>query len=115
MTDFSQPTEVDAVTMAFPAGVRHLMPAQSEIPDEFHHGNNWGNRLFADWFYSGIKSLDGLVPRDGIDKTKALRHIKTVMGSFEPKHEHKESAVAYLFDKWFEPTSKWEVRERKAG
>jgi hypothetical protein len=110
---FEQPTPIDAATAAFPAGVRELMPLQADIPDEIHRGRTWGNRLFNDWFFTGIKSLDGLMPKEGIDKTAALRHIRAVMGSWEPKHEHKESAVAYLFGKWFEPTSKWECKERK--
>ena len=107
-TDFSKPTEVNDVLMTFPAGIRHLMPKYEDIRDEYRLGGKWSNQLFSDWFFCGIKSADGLVAKEGIDKSKALRHIKTVMGSFEPKHEHKEAAVAFLLDKWFEPTSKWE-------
>lgn len=109
MNDFSKPSEVDDVTMAFPAGIRHLMPDYEHIRQEYDRGNKWSNQLFNDWFCCGIKSADGLVPKEGIDKRKALRHIKTIMGSFEPKHEHKEAAVAFLFDKWFDgEQSKWE-------
>lgn len=114
--DFAQPTDIDQVTMVFPGSVRHLMPSYDAIRDEYDRGNKWSNRLFSDWFYSGITSVDGLVPKEGIDKTRALRHIRAVMSSFEPKHEHKEAAVAYLFDKWFDgEQSKWERAERKAG
>lgn len=113
---FEQPTEIDQITMVFPATVRHLMPVYAEIREEYDRGNKWSNRLFSDWFYCGIKSTDGLVPREGIDKSKALRHIRAVMGSFEPKHEHKEAACAYLFDKWFDgEQSKWERADRKVG
>jgi len=41
------------------------------------------------------------MPNDGIDQNKALRHIKAILGSFEPKHEHKEAAAAYLLSLWF--------------
>jgi hypothetical protein len=118
MTDkFAQPAEIDAVTLAFPASVLHLMPDYQTLCDEFDksESDKWSVRLFSDWFYFGIKGTEGLIPREGIDKTKALRHIKAVMGSFEPKHEHKEMGVAWLFDKWFEPTSKWERAERKSA
>ena len=91
---------IDDATLAFPASVRHLMPAQADIPDEFRrHSNRW-NRLFSDWFFLGLESLE-LTPKEGVDKAKALRHIRAVMGSFEPKHEHKEAAVAYLLNEWF--------------
>jgi hypothetical protein len=115
--DFSQPTEIDAVTAAFPGSVRHLMPDYRELDEKYRrHYGTWANKLFSDWFFCGITSLDGLVPKEGIDKAKALRHIRAVMGSFEPKHEHKEAACAFLFDKWFESTSKWERADgSKAG
>lgn len=116
MDKFEQPTEIDAAMAAFPAGVRHLMPVYAEIPKQYDIcGRTWGSRLFGDWFYSGIESLDGLVAKEGIDKTKALRHIKAVMGSWEPKHEHKEAACAFLFDKWFDgEKSTWKRKERQA-
>jgi len=96
--------EIDDATLAFDASVRHLMPPQSDIPDEFRFSipakNKW-NRLFNDWFFLGLTSLE-LTPKEGVDQDKALRHIRAVMGSYEPKHEHKEAAVAYLFSEWFE-------------
>ena len=114
--DFSQPTDVDAVDLAFPGSVHHLMPKYDDIYEEYDRGSKWSNRLFSDWFFRGIESVDGLVVRDGIDKAKALRHIKTVMGSFEPKHEHKEAACAYLFDKWFDgEKSTWTACDRKSA
>lgn len=92
---------VDDATVVFPASVRHLMPPQVDIPDEFKGmGRTRWNKLFNDWFFFGLESLE-LTPREGVDKSKALRHIRAVMGSFEPKHEHKEAAVAYLLNEWF--------------
>lgn len=113
MSKFDQPMDIDAATAAFPGSVRNLMPPFSELR-EYDNGRKWGNRLFSDWFYSGIESLDGLIPKEGIDKAKALRHIRTVMGSWEPKHEHKEAAVAFFFDKWFDEKSTWKRKERTA-
>lgn len=92
--------DIDNATLAFPASVRHLMPPQEDIPDEFKYGATRWNKLFSDWFFSGLSSLE-LTPKEGVDKDKAMRHIRTIMGSFEPKHEHKEAAVAYLLNEWF--------------
>ena len=98
--------EIDAVTAAFPANVSHLMPKMSDIPKEFHYGHTVWNKLVSEWFFCGVNNLK-LTPKEGIDKDAALRHVKTVMGSFEPKHEHKEAACAYLLSQWFTDPS-WE-------
>lgn len=102
-----RPVEVNSLRVALPTNVSDLMPPYDAIPDEFRgwRGTKW-NDLFSDWFYTGLTELD-LKPKPGIDKEQALRHIKTVMGSWEPKHEHKEAAVAYLLSLWFEDDSTW--------
>jgi|SRR5579864_1352258 len=94
--------EVGGIDLAFPTHVERMMPPMGDIPDEFKHYplTKW-NQLFNDWFFTGVKNLQ-LKPKEGIDKNKALRHIRMVMGSFEPQHEHKEAAVAFLLSEWFE-------------
>ena len=94
------PQDVDDLTMAFPASVKHLMPTREEIPEDFLRGRTKWNDLVGHWFFRGLEGAE-FTPRDGIDQAKALSHIKTVLGSFEPKHEHKEAAVAYLLSLWF--------------
>lgn len=96
-----KPQEVSDVDVAFPSDVRSLMPKMEEIPEDFHRGHTPWNGVFGDWFYGGAKEVK-LVPKEGINALTALRHVKTVMNSFEPKHEHKEAAVAYLLSQWFE-------------
>ena len=93
--------EVGDLDLAFPTGVQHLMPRMSDIPKEFHDGKTPWNKLVGQWFFLGLSKLE-LVPREGVDANKALRHIRAIMGSFEPKHEHKEAACAYLLSQWFE-------------
>lgn len=97
--------DVNASARPFAAGVSDLMPAWKDIPDEFkrHRGTKW-NDLFGDAFFSGLKDMT-LFPKEGVDPKKAMRHIRTVMSSFEPKHEHKEATVAFLFREWFEGVS----------
>lgn len=106
-----KPQTVTNIDMAFPAKVSHLMPNMSDIPREFDGGNTKWNKLFSDWFYCGLSKLE-LTPKDDISRDVALRHISTIMRSFEPKHEHKEAAVAYLLSLWFSDAT-WERAERK--
>ena len=103
------PKELSAVEVAFPANVNHLLPAWESIPSEFKRfGANQWTRLAAQWFFSGLpkETVAELKPRDGIDKAKALRHVQACLGSFKPKHEHKEAGCAYLLSLWFEPLEK---------
>lgn len=99
---WSSPQAVSDLRHAFPAGIKHLMPTMEEIPEEFRSGAGtpW-NRWQAEWFFSGLKSRP--TPKPGIDLDAAMRHLGTIQGSFDPKHEHKEAAVAYLASLWFEP------------
>lgn len=60
------------------------------------------------WFFYGVE-LKKTVPREGIDVQHALSHIATIQRSYQPKHQHKRAAVAYLFDRWFKKV-KWEKR-----
>lgn len=92
--------EVTAVQASFPTDVSMLMPKYQDIPEEFRDRHTKWNKLFADFFYFGLEKLE-LTPKEGVDRDKAMLHIQTVMGSWEPKHEHKEAAVAYLFSEWF--------------
>jgi len=97
--------EVPELEAIFPGAVKHLMPRWEEIPAEFkeYRGTKW-NGVFNDWFYHGAKNVK-YKPKPGVDTAKAMRHVRAVMGSFEPKHEHKEAAVAYLLSQWFEDIS----------
>ncbi len=104
------PQEVDDLLMAFPAGIMHLMPKMEDIPDEFKHGHTKWNKFFSDMFFSGLDSME-FGRKEGIDPELAWRHIQCITGSFEPKHQHKEAAVAYLLSLWFEDV-RWERKKR---
>jgi len=83
--------------VVFPTDVLHLMP---EYTGDFE--STWGRRTFEKWFFQGLKAGE-LVPKEGINIDKALRHLKAVIGSFNHKHEHKEEAAARLLEDWFQP------------
>jgi hypothetical protein len=96
-----KPITVADVDIAFGGNIWKLMPAMAKIPSEFHHGSNKWNKFMSDWFYRGLKNLN-VTPKKGIDEKAALRHLAAILKSWEPKHEHKEAAVAYLASLWFE-------------
>lgn len=97
---WSVPQAVSPVEMVFPARVAHLMPEYDDIPEEFRRGRSPWNDLQATWFFEGIADAE-FYPAEGIDTQAAFTHAKAIQGSFEPKHEHKEAAVAYLLSRWF--------------
>lgn len=110
-----KPQPVDRLTMAFGAGKRfkELLPPMSDIPTDYPNRQKW-ERLMADWFYSGINA-SGLIPKEGVDKGQALAHLGTILGSWDPKHEHKEAAVAWLASLWFDENSTWEITEKASA
>lgn len=95
---WDKPTEVSQVDMAFGAAgnLSKYLPDMKEIPENIDR--KW-MKLTSKWFFRGLNG--DFVPKDGIDKNVALRHLKTILGSFEPKHQHKEAGVAYLMSLWF--------------
>ena len=108
---WAQPQDVNQVVMVLGGEMGRLLPPYAEIPDEFKRGNGKWNKFQRDWFFGGLAS-ENLIPGEGIDKRAALRHLGAIQGSFEPKHEHKEAAVAYLASKWFTDKSTWQVKAR---
>lgn len=102
MTDYSKPHPVSDVQQAFPANLGTLLPAWSEIPEEFRRDRTPWNDFASRAFFGFKQRYKISTPRDGVDIQAAYRHIRTLLGSYEPKHEHKEAAVAWLLSLWFE-------------
>lgn len=86
--------------LAFGGDMRKLLPSREEIPESFWRGNTPQNKIVQNWFFRGLKNLD-VEPAEGVDIVAALRHLWAIMASSEPKHEHKEAAVAWLISQWF--------------
>ena len=93
------PIPVSTADIAFGDKAMQILPRMTAIPKEFHNKSNEWNRFVSGWFFSGLKRYP--VPREGIDFDLALKNLKCVIGSFEPKHEHKEAGAAYLASLWF--------------
>lgn len=100
--------ELTGADVAF-GNVKH-MPKMADIPAAFTEDRNVFVRAVRSWFFKGSKRdgrsiiIDGktFTAKPGVDATKALSAIKAVLGSFEPKHEHKEVACAYMLSEWFD-------------
>jgi hypothetical protein len=99
---WDKPYKVQDLDLAFGGDMKVLLPPYSLIPEEFKssYGTPW-NKMVSKWFFSGLDKDTEVEPQPGIDPGVAMRHIKAVLGSWEPKHEHKEAGVAYLLSKWF--------------
>lgn len=96
-----KPIKVHDAEIAFGGKMQSLLPAMADIPEEFRKGNSKWNQVVSDWMFSGIKDCQWK-PKEGIDPNEAIRHIKAIMVSFEPKHEHKEAGCAYLLSQFFD-------------
>lgn len=104
-TKWDHPHDLSDSTVTFPCRTSDFMPAMDEIPAEFkrYNGTPW-NRWQSRWFFEGLSEFPEA--KDGIDREAAARHLKAIQGSFEPAHEHKEAAVAWLASLWLrEPTT----------
>jgi hypothetical protein len=101
--------EITRVDMAF-GNIKH-MPKFETLPEPF---KDWFYNPYCNdvgsWFYKGAEGipngikLNGTVytAKPGVEAGKALAAIKAVLGSFEPKHEHKIAACGYMLSEWFD-------------
>lgn len=102
--------ELKDIDVAF-GNIGHL-PKYSDIPEEFKRGSTKWNEITSTWFFSGLPQGTDFIPRKDVDGNKALKAIKAILVSWEPKHEHKEAGVAYLLSQWFEDVKIPDVRGR---
>lgn len=102
------PDNITRVDVAF-GNITH-MPKYSDVPEEFKRSSNPYADAVSSWFFNGAKGhKNGIeigdkifTAKPGVNATQALAAIKSVLGSFEPKHEHKEAACAYMLSEWFD-------------
>ena len=101
--------EISALDAAFPAHALDWMPKWEDIPEEFRNMNShteW-NEIVCAWFFHGLPEDVRFYPRRGIDAEMAARVVGATLGSFAPKHEHKEAAAAYMLSCWFSKVKGW--------
>lgn len=86
------------------------MPRYSTLPEEFQRERSPFCDAVQHWFFSGAKGhtngieIDGVpyTAKPGVNAAQALAAIKAVLGSFEPKHEHKIAACGFMLSEWFD-------------
>lgn len=91
-------TELDAVFG--PSNLSDFLPAMRDIPREFWNDSNKWASLVQSWFFNGIKEWP--IAKEGINFKMAVAHIRSILVSFEPKHEHKIAGCAYLASLWLD-------------
>lgn len=110
------PQSVDDTLLAFPGKVSHLMVPYDQIPAEFKKDKHPCVQIMERWFYDGIKGgANTWVAAEGIDRFQAIRHLKCILGSFEPKHEHKTACVAYLLSIWFDEITVGQIQWKRGA
>jgi len=95
------PVAVSDFGVVLGGNISDLLPDWDDIPERFKAMNDRWARVVTDWFFRGLKDAKW-TPKPGVDEVAALRHVKAVMASWEPKHEHKEAGCAYLLSEFFE-------------
>jgi hypothetical protein len=109
LTKYAFP-KVDKVNMVFPT--YSTDPALlKEAERRGFDRNTPYNKLFNDLFFGGGKvTFKQDVPEPF--RTEAWAYCRALMGSFSPKHEHKEAVCAMLMSELLEP--KLEPKEKAA-
>jgi len=96
------PKEISKVEMVFGGDMEKLLPKWEDIPNEFKEGQTKWNKIQSIWFFEGLSGDTDFIEKEGIDGQTALKHLMAIQSSWEPKHEHKSAAVAFLLSEWFE-------------
>jgi hypothetical protein len=100
---WNEPTPVSDWDMTFGgmAGcMDRILPPWDDIPPLFQKRLHAWCHFWDKAFFNGA-SLAELKPVEGVVKVVATRHLKAIINSMEPSHEHKIAAVAWLSFKWF--------------
>jgi hypothetical protein len=98
------PQIVTDVDIAFGGNIDNLLPPLSEIPTEFTEGWTKWNQLAEDLLFD--RPLTGTISdREGIDVYVAARHIRAILKSYKPDHDHKIAGAAFLLSKFYEDIS----------
>lgn len=66
-----------------------------------HKNREWYS-FQADWFFQGLRTAQ-ITHRDDFSqeqRTLALTLLNVIQRSWEPRHEHKTTLVAYLASRW---------------
>lgn len=106
--DFPKITEVDLAFSTTKTDPKLLKEATER---GYYNGNTPYNTLFSNLFFNGGK----VIFKKGVDaefKKKAWPYTRSLMSSFEPKHEEKEAVCAMLMSELLETTEDTSMVDR---
>lgn len=83
-----------------PKNMTDFLPAAKDIPEQFWKTSDKWSAYISSWFFNGLSEWP--IAKPGINFKIATAHIRTIITSYEPKHEHKIAGCAYLASLWFD-------------
>src|SRR3990167_761866 len=91
--------EFDDLTVAFGASNSDYLTCE-QMGDDFYGDRNKFTDVAKKLFFNGGRLEDyGLTLKPEIDKTKAMRAVRALLGSWAPKHEIKIGTVGFALSK----------------
>lgn len=101
------PLETSQIERAFPAHFERLMVAPERIPATFWRGRegyqpSTFTGLTMTWMMGRWPEGVAYAPMPDVDAETAFWHLHCIIGSYGPKHEHKEACVEFLAERWFQ-------------
>lgn len=93
----------DGLDAAFGARMSDY-PKYDDIPKQFRDGYTPHNKAVSALFFKGGKLADhGLKLKSSVDSSEFYGTLKSLLCSFDPPHEHKDAACAWLLAECTEP------------
>lgn len=102
LLEYKYPNPINGLDMVF--STYNTIPELLEEAKErgFLYGHTPYNDLFSQLFFNGgkVKFKEGIEPAK---QNEIWKYVRTFMGSWEPKHEHKDAICAMLLSEIVEP------------
>lgn len=94
---------VAAIDLAFSLPTwREVLPPYDRLPVEYKRGEARGCKFVTSWFYHGVSNIK-MEPKPGVTEEqlgRVCQVVKAIIGSFEPKHEHKIGGLGFIIDSY---------------
>lgn len=107
LTDWSKPTPVTKVDLAFPAKGTELTPKREDVPKDYDRKDEC-ERIVSSWFSKGLPPEVEFYMVEGIDGETAVNHLQVVLGTYGTRHQDKIAGAAWLLSLWTTDVKNWE-------
>lgn len=106
--DWSKPQAVNRGRQASSTSViGTLLPLEKDIPAPYWKKDHPMAEIVLYWGSCGLNPKIEVKPKNGIDASMAMWHLKTLLRSSEPKYSHKVAGAAFLMDQWISAITNW--------